>query len=78
VGLTQEGLHSIKVQKLSVEVVKIDLLKAYDRISWLYLCLLLLRIVFSLPVIKWIMSCVISNTFVFLINGAGLKFFKRS
>jgi hypothetical protein len=47
IGSSQEGLHTIKTQKRVVSVLKIDLSKAYDRVSWLYLQLLLLQIGFG-------------------------------
>jgi hypothetical protein len=58
--------------------MKIDLSKACDRVSWLYLHLVLLHIGFSLHVVKWIMSCVIFVSFIIFINGAISKFFKPS
>jgi hypothetical protein len=72
----QEGIHTIKTQKKSMLVFKIDLSKAYDRVSWLYLCLLLLHIGFELQVVKWIMACVTTASFAILINGVGSTFFK--
>jgi len=71
-------LHSIKLSKDPTVVVKLDLLKVYDRVSWLYLRLLLLHIGFSYPVVKWIMGCVTSVSFVVLINGGAVDFFKPS
>ena len=41
IGVAQEGLHTLKVQKQKGAVIKIDLSKAYDRVSWLYLRMLL-------------------------------------
>jgi hypothetical protein len=37
IGSAQEALHSIKVQSLSSFVLKLDLSKAYDRVSWTFL-----------------------------------------
>lgn len=37
IGITQEGLHSIKLKKLKGMILKIDLSKAFSRTSWLYL-----------------------------------------
>jgi hypothetical protein len=81
VDLAQEDLHTIEIQKRHVSVIKIDLSKAYDRVSWLYLKLLLLHIGFELPLVKWIMSCVSCVSFVsfiVLINGVWLTFFRSS
>jgi hypothetical protein len=41
IGVAQEALHSIKSQKSKGAVIKIDLSKAYDRVSWLYIRMLL-------------------------------------
>jgi len=37
IGVAQETIHSIKQKKSKGEVVKIDLLKAFDRVSWMYI-----------------------------------------
>ena len=42
VGITREVLHSIKVRKLEALILKMDLVKAYDRVNWTLLMLLLL------------------------------------
>ena len=34
VGIFQECLHSVKIQKNNVVFLKLDLLKAYDRVDW--------------------------------------------
>ena len=46
VGTAQEGLHTIKVTKSPTTLIKLDFSKAYDRVSWLYLHLLLIHVVF--------------------------------
>jgi hypothetical protein len=37
IGTTQEGLHSIKLSRMPTTIIKLDLSKAYDKVSWLYL-----------------------------------------
>ena len=59
-------------------VVKLDLLKTYDRASWLYILLLLIQIGFSMLVVKWIMGCVTSTLFEVLINSSNSPLFKPS
>jgi hypothetical protein len=77
-GSTQEGLHSIINSHSPATFIKLDLSKAYDKVSWLYVRLLLIHLGFSLPLVKWIMGCVTSATFLVLINGSTSSFFKTS
>lgn len=74
--MAQEALHSLKVKNLPGTILKLDLSKAYDRVSWLYLKMLLIPLGFNIGFIRWIMGCVTSTTFVVLINGAPSPFFK--
>ena len=74
VGVAQEMLHSLKVGKKKGVIVKIDLSKAYDRISWMFLRLLLTHLGFSFELVRWIMSCVSSSSIAVLINGAASSF----
>lgn len=75
IGVAQEGLHSLKSRKMKGVVLKIDLSKAYDRVSWLYICLLLTHLDFEVPFIRWVMSCITTVSFVVLINGSASLFF---
>jgi len=34
IGVSQEALHSIKVKNLKALVLKLDMLKEYDRVDW--------------------------------------------
>jgi len=56
-------------------VFKIDLSKAYDRISWIYLRLLLTHLGFDYSFISWIMGCISNVSYAILINGAASRFF---
>eukprot|EP00253_Pinus_taeda_P019311 PITA_19311 len=76
IGVAQETIHSIRQSNKKGAVIKIDLSKAYDRISWTYLRMLLTHLGFNLEFINWIMGCVISVSFAVLINGASSQFFK--
>jgi hypothetical protein len=76
VGVAQEGLHSLKTTRSKGEILKIDLSKAFDRVNWTYIRLLLTHIGFHVPFIKWIMACITSVSFAVLINGATSPFFK--
>jgi len=56
-------------------VVKIDLSKSYDIVSWLYIRLLLTHLGFEVPFINWVMSCLTTISFVALINGVASPLF---
>ena len=75
IGVAQEGLHSIKTKRLKGAILKLDLSKAYDKVSWLYLRLLLTHLGFCINFIRWIMSCLTTVSFAVLINGADTSFF---
>eukprot|EP00253_Pinus_taeda_P033361 PITA_33361 len=76
IGVAQETLHSIRQTIKKGAVIKIDLSKAYDRICWTYLRMLLTHLGFKLEFIIWIMGCVTSVSLAVLINGAASSFFK--
>eukprot|EP00253_Pinus_taeda_P022728 PITA_22728 len=76
IGVAQEVIHSVKQKKKKGVILKIDLSKAYDRINWLYLRLLLTHLGFNYTFISWIMGCISNVSFVVLINGAASPFFK--
>ena len=76
VGVLQEGLHSIHSRALKSVVLKIDLSKAYDRVSWTYLRVVLSKMGFAGSFISWVMSSLSSISFALLINGAASPFFK--
>eukprot|EP00253_Pinus_taeda_P022219 PITA_22219 len=76
IGVAQEVIHSFKQKKKKGVILKIDLSKAYDRINWLYLRLLLTHLGFNYTFISWIMGCISNVSFAVLINGAASSFFK--
>ena len=43
-AITQEVLHTVKTKNMSALILKLDLTKAFDRVNWSYLRLLLLQI----------------------------------
>ena len=71
--ITQEVLHYLKTsdaQKRCSMAVKTDMSKAYDRLEWDFIQLVLRRVGFHQKVINWIMQCVSTVTYSFLINGS--------
>jgi hypothetical protein len=75
IWVAQEGLHSLKTKKLKGIVVKMDLSKDYDRVSWLYLRIFLTHLGFEVPSINSVMSYISTTKFAFLINGEASPFF---
>lgn len=49
--------------------------KAFDRVSWLYIKMMLIYLGFPLEYITWIMACITTPTFSVLINGSFSHFF---
>ena len=78
IGVAQECVHSIKKRKLKAIVLKIDLIKAYDRADWSFLRLVLLQIVLHVEVMKWIMACISTANFAIMIDGRATDGFKSS
>ena len=39
--MAQEGMHSMNTKKMKGAILKIDLSKAYDKVIWLYIRMLL-------------------------------------
>jgi hypothetical protein len=63
-------------KKLSTVILKLDLKKAYDKVSWQFLRLLLYHIGLNWKVTQWIMVCITSVNMAVLVNGVPIEFFK--
>ena len=57
-SLEQEALHSIKKEKQSTFALKIDLSKAYDRVSWTFIHLILIQTGMKIDTVEWILGCI--------------------
>lgn len=71
--ITHEVLHFLKTsdaKKRGSMAVKTDMSKAYDKIEWEFIRLVLERMGIHPCWIKWVMQCVTTVTFSILINGA--------
>jgi hypothetical protein len=55
---------------MSSIILKLDLKKAYDKVSWQFLRMLLIQIGLKWEVSQWIMACVNSVNMAVLINGS--------
>jgi len=67
--LTYEIIHSIKQTKKAGMLLKIDLSKAFDTLSWKYIQKMLLAFGFAPPCVRWIMSLITPTFFSILVNG---------
>jgi hypothetical protein len=76
IGLAQEGLHSIHTKRQKAVSLKVDLSKAFDNVSWLYLRLLLIHLGFFHSFVTWVLNCISTTSFAVLINGSASTFFK--
>jgi hypothetical protein len=47
----------MKLKKLKGVAIKIDLSKAFDRVNWLYIRMLLIHLGFGVAFTNWIMAC---------------------
>ena len=56
-------------------ILKLDLSRAYDRVDWGLLRLILLQIGLPIEVVRWIMGCITTANFFVLVNGAPTSFF---
>ena len=65
----------MKVKNIKGAIFKIDLAKAFDKVSWIYLHLILTHLGFDIAFIRWILSCITTISFSVLINGAASPFF---
>ena len=78
IGIVQEVLHSIKTKNLCAFILKLDLTKAFDRVDWSYVRLILIQIGIPLLTVNWIMACITSVNFAVLVNGTPSPFFTAS
>eukprot|EP00253_Pinus_taeda_P021290 PITA_21290 len=76
--VTQEVIQSLKFKKQKGMMIKLDLSKAYDRLSWNYLGKVLESFGFSRRWIDWIHSLISSPNFSSLVNGTPSKTFTAS
>ena len=75
IAITQEVLHSVKTKNKCALILKLDLSKAFDKLNWSYLRLILLQIGVPLMGVNWIMGFLSSVNFAMLVNGTPSCFF---
>lgn len=71
--ITHEVLHYLKSSKAEKQcsmAVKTDMSKAYDRLEWEFIKQVLEKMKLHPKLIQWIMQCIMSVSYTFIINGA--------
>ena len=76
VSLSKEEIHTIKKENQCAFSLKLNLSKAYDRVNWTFVRLLLIQIGMTMEMVDWVMGCIQSISFVVLINGSPSSFFR--
>lgn len=70
--MSSEVFHVMKNnqdKKRGSMALKLDMSKAYDRLEWDFLALVMIKMGFPAIWIDWVMHCVTSVTFSSLVNG---------
>ena len=76
--IASEAIHSMATSKEKAMFIKLDLAKAYDRVSWEFLGHVLHAFRFDMEWVDWILSYVTSPSFSVLINGEPTDIFSTS
>ena len=66
--LANEVIHSLKTSKIPGMLIKLDLSKAFDRLSWQYLRSVLESFGFNKHWVNWILKLTSSSFFSILVN----------
>ena len=78
VVIAMEAIHSMATSKEKAMFIKLDMAKAYDRVSWEFLEKALLAFGFAAEWVDWVFSCVTSSSFSILVNGEPSELFGAS
>lgn len=76
--VVHENIHSLSINKKSSFLLKLDLLKSFDRFNWCFLLRILRAFGFGDNFIQIIEQCVSTPNFSVLINGSASSFFYGS
>ena len=71
-----EVIHHMKISKRVRDknvALKLDISKAYDRIDWLYLKEVMIKMGFAIRWIRWIMMCVETVDYFVIVNNESVR-----
>ncbi|XP_016178774.1 uncharacterized protein LOC107621255 [Arachis ipaensis] len=71
-----ETVHWLKKRKEGAAIIKLDFQKAYDRVKWGFVDIVLEKMGFGRKWRAWVMKCVTTTSMSVLINGSPSKPFK--
>ena len=67
-----ETLHHMKTKKFGKKghlALKLDMSKAYNRVEWVFLERIMLKMGFNSKWVGWILECIRSVTYSIIVNG---------
>lgn len=73
-----ENIHSLMVNKRPDFLLKLDLVKAYDRVNWTFLYKILFAFGLSDTFVQFVRSLTSTVSFSMLVNGSPSDFFRSS
>lgn len=76
--VVHEIVYSSTSHKKEAMLIKLDMMKAYDRVCWKFLHQVLIKFGFSKTWCKWILSCLKGGKISILVNGSPVGFFSPS
>eukprot|EP00253_Pinus_taeda_P002612 PITA_02612 len=76
--VTEEMIHSLNQKKQRGMMIKLDLSKAYDRLSWRYLRMVLEAFGFEQRWIEWVYNMISIPIFSILVNGIPMNTFNAT
>lgn len=76
--VAHETLHSINCHQLPLFIIKLDMVKVYDKVNWNFLFKVLLKFSFSPKWYKLVKAYISRAIFLVMINGVPLGSFSSS
>eukprot|EP01018_Ginkgo_biloba_P010126 Gb_21728 [translate_table: standard] len=78
ITMVTECLHTKRMQRKGMMILKVDISKAYDTLEWDYLLSMLCLKGVSMHNLKWLMACLKTTNMAILVNGRLTEIFSTS